>query len=87
MITMKQFLKTQNLGVRQNFFYRIVDAISLFEKSKTGDSIVISKLREGNKYLRIEDIPEEVKNNSRICNIEACYDEEAHCPYLKIVIL
>ena len=86
MITLRQFLETQNLGVRQNFFYRIVDAFELFQKSKIDDSFTISRLREGNKYLKVEYIPEELKNH-KVYAVEACYDEEVHCPYLKIVII
>lgn len=86
MITLRQFLETQNLGVRQNFFYRIVDAFELFQKSKTDDTITISRFREGNKYLKVEYIPEELKDH-KVYAVEACYDEEVHCPYLKIVII
>lgn len=89
MITLKQFLETQNFGYRQNFKYKIVSALELFSKAHENeriDSFTIRNIKDGKIYSNIDNIEKELYD-SPVYRVEPDYDYANACLYLRIVIM
>lgn len=90
MITLEQFLETQNTGVRQNpFKYKIVQALELFNHAYDDEKIssfTINKIKDGDIYSFVEYIPEEYYSHY-VYLVEPDYDQKNACLYLRIIII
>ena len=63
MLTLEDIIKNQNPGVRQNpYKYKILKIMDIFDSRS--DEITVRKLRKGQIYINIEDIPAESKSES-----------------------